>query len=444
MVVNPWMSAQSKPTGGLYFAEGTPDRALDTARQTELLDALVAAFGRLDRVLLVPPDFTRYHSGAGALTCALFERLSGQGTVEVLPALGTHVPMAEREISAMFPGIPHSAFHVHDFRRDVVPLGEVPASFVREVSKGLLDYSIRSDVATRLARGNWDRIISIGQLVPHEVAGIAGQSKNVFIGTGGKDVIDKTHFLGAVCGMEAAMGRARSPVREVLSYMRREFASQLPPITYLLNVRGRDGRELVTRGLFAGDDDACFLAGVPLVQTCNVELLDEAPRKVVAYLDPAEFKSTWLGNKAIYRTRMAVADGGELLVIAPGVRRFGEDAALDRLIRRHGYHGTPRTLAALKDDPELLASLSAAAHLIHGSSEGRFRIRYAAGGLDASTVEKAGYETAELDASLRRYDPGTLTDGFNVMPDGERIYFVSNPALGLWSLRERFRESGPG
>jgi nickel-dependent lactate racemase len=430
------MSAQSKPAGRLYFAEGAADRALASARQSQLLDELVAALGPLRRVLLVPPDFTRRHSGAGELTSELWKRLSGHATVEVLPALGTHAPMTEEEITAMFPGVPPAAFRVHDWRGDLTHLGDVPASFIRQVSGGLLDYSIRCEVATRLARGDWDRIVSIGQLVPHEVAGIAGQSKNVFVGTGGKDVIDRTHFLGAVCGMEAAMGRARSPVREVLSYMRRELATALP-ITYLLTVRGRDRAELVTRGLFAGDDDACFLAGVPLVQACNVELLDEAPAKMVAYLDPTEFKSTWLGNKAIYRTRMAIADGGELLVLAPGVKGFGEDADIDRLIRRHGYHGTARTLSAVREDPELGGSLSAAAHLIHGSSEGRFRIRYAAGGLDAATVRKAGYESADLEASLRRYDPDKLTDGINLMPDGERIYFVSNPALGLWSLREK-------
>jgi nickel-dependent lactate racemase len=434
------MSAQSKPAGKLYFAEGAPDRTLDTARQHELLSELLAALGPLRRVLLVPPDFTRRHSGAGELTSELYRRLSSHATVEVLPALGTHAPMTSDELGAMFPGIPASAFRVHDWRRDVTALGEVPASLVREVSGGLLDYSIRCEVATRLARGGWDRILSVGQLVPHEVAGIAGQSKNVFVGTGGKDVIDRTHFLGAVCGMEAAMGRARSPVRSVLSYLQRELAGTLP-ITYLLTVRGRDARgDIVTRGLYAGDDDACFLAGVPLVQACNVELLDEAPAKVVCYLDPSEFKSTWLGNKAIYRTRMAVADGGELLVMAPGIKSFGEDPGIDRLIRRHGYHGTPRTLAAVNEDPELAASLSAAAHLIHGSSEGRFRVRYAAGGLDARAVEQAGYEPADLADALRRYDPERLVDGFNVLPDGERIYFVSNPALGLWSLRSKLRD----
>jgi hypothetical protein len=82
--------------------------------------------------------------------------------------------------------------------------------------------------------------------------------------------------------------------------------------------------------------------------------------------------STWLGNKAVYRTRMAMADGGELIILAPGVKEFGEDHEIDRLIRKYGYRGTPATLAAVKANEELRNNLSAAAHLIHGSSEGRF------------------------------------------------------------------------
>jgi nickel-dependent lactate racemase len=431
------MNAPSGENGHVYFAEGAKDAVISRARASELVDELLRALGPLRRVLLVPPDHTRVHSGAGELTSELYARLRGAATVEVLPALGTHAPMTPREIAKMFPGIPNEAFHVHDWRSDLTVLGEVPGSLIAQVSGGLVDYPIRCEVARRLAQGDWDRIISVGQLVPHEVAGIAGQSKNVFVGAGGKDVIDRTHFLGAVCGMEAAMGRADSPVRKVLSYMRSELARSLP-ITYLLTVRARDrsGR-LVTRGLVAGDDDACFFAGAPLVQACNIELLDEAPAKVVVYLDPSEFRSTWLGNKAVYRTRMAVADGGELLVLAPGVRSFGEDLGIDRLIRRYGYRGTQATLAAVRNDPELAGSLSAAAHLIHGSSEGRFTIRYATSALDEATVRAAGYEHADAEVALRRYDPARLADGPNELPDGERIFFVSNPALGLWSLREK-------
>ncbi|MFZ5894255.1 MAG: lactate racemase domain-containing protein [Myxococcota bacterium] len=421
----------------LHFAEGSRYSIIDNQRAGELVDELLARLGPMRRVLLVPPDFTRLHSGAGALTSLLYARLAGKAAVEVLPALGTHAPMTEEEIHEMFPGIPLSCFRVHEWRHGLAHLGDVPASFVREVSQNRLDYSIRCEVDARLV-GGWDRIISIGQLVPHEVIGIAGHDKNIFVGTGGKDVIDRTHFLGAVCGMESLMGRAQSPVRDVLRYMAGSFASHLP-ITHLLTVRERSTNgEMLTRGLFAGDDYACFAAGAPLVQACNLELFERPLKKVVVYLDPSEFKSTWLGNKAVYRTRMALADDGELIVLAPGVSRFGEDPGIDRLIRRHGYHGTPRTLEAVKSDPELESSLSAAAHLIHGSSEGRFRITYATGGVSRKEVEGVGYEYRDPAEALREYDPTRLQAGLNQMPSGEEIFFVPNPALGLWGLASQF------
>lgn len=429
-----------------YFAEGSTTSAIDEARAGKLLDGMLEQLGPLRRVLILPPDYTRAHSWAGELTVMLYERLEGRAHVEIMPALGTHVPMSSAELDAMFPGIPHSAFRVHDWRRDLVRLGEVPGEFIREVSEGKLDYAIACEVNRLLVEGKWDRIISVGQLVPHEVAGIANQNKNVFVGTGGADTINKTHFLGAVYGMERMMGRADTPVRRVLDYMTEHFARGLP-ISYVLTVRARDasrGRDemgrLVTRGLYAGDDAACFERGAALCRRVNVDLLDEPIEKAVVYLDPAEFRSTWLGNKAIYRTRMAMADGGELVILAPGVREFGEDAEIDRLIRAYGYRGTPHTLEMVKAHDELRNNLSAAAHLIHGSSEGRFTITYCPGRLTRDEIERVGFRYADLDAMVKRYDPRRLKDGYNVLPDGEKVFFVSNPGLGLWALRSQFEE----
>lgn len=426
------------PRGTLRALAENAAAPLTAAEVSSLLDELVASLGSPRRVLLLPPDATRAHSGAGELTAALYQRLSPGAEVMVLPALGTHEPMSSAELSSMFPGVPHDRCLVHDFRTTVATLGEVPGSFVRHVSDGKVDYAVPCQVSREIASGSWDRIISVGQLVPHEVIGIANHVKNVFVGTGGKESIDRSHFLGAVCGMESMMGRAHTPVRDVLNYMAAAFAAELP-ITYLCTVRKKDalGR-IQTHGLYAGDDEGCFLAGAPLVQQLNLDLLDRPLPKVVVYLDPHEFRSTWLGNKALYRTRMAIADGGELIVLGPGVRRFGEDAGIDRLIRRHGYRGTPHTLAEVGSDPELGASLSAAAHLIHGSSEGRFRVRWAAGGLSREEIEGVGYEWGDVGALLQRYPADRLTDGFNRLPDGEEIFFVSNPGLGLWALREKF------
>ncbi|MFW6256265.1 MAG: lactate racemase domain-containing protein, partial [Candidatus Sumerlaeota bacterium] len=291
-----------------YFYEGSPEIEINADEAGRLLDKMLEQLGSLERVLILPPDFSRFHSGAGELTVQLYERLREQAHIEIMPALGTHFPMTATELDTMFPGIPHDVFRVHDWRGALTRLGEVPGSFVEEVTKGKLDYAVPCEINKLLVEGRWDRIFSIGQLVPHEVIGIANQNKNIFVGVGGQETINKTHFIGAACNMESVMGRAESPVRAVFDYMSREFADELP-ISYVLTVRERnDEGRLVTRGLFAGDDKDCFMRGATLCQESNLDLLEEPLKRVVVYLEPEEFKSTWLGNKAIYRTRMMLAD----------------------------------------------------------------------------------------------------------------------------------------
>jgi len=426
-----------------YFAIGSPSETITIERVEELLEGMLASMGRIARALLVPPDFTRFHSMAGEITVAMWKLLHQRGATEVrvLPALGTHYPMTPWQLDRMFPGIPASAFVEHRWRTDLTILGQVPGSFLAEVSGGRVDYSVRCEINSVLATGGWDRIFSIGQLVPHEVIGIANQNKNIFIGTGGKDVIDKSHFLGAVCNMETIMGRAESPVRAVLDYMGEHFASHLP-ITYLLTVRAKnEGGRLVTRGFFGGDGKATYRAGAALTQRVNLDLLDAPLRKIVVYLDGDEFHSTWLGNKAIYRTRMAIADAGELIILAPGVETFGEDRGIDALIRQYGYRKTGVVLDSVRSDTTGLGSnLSAAAHLIHGSSEERFAITYCPGHLSRAEVESVGYRYRDLADAMAEFDPKRLKDGWN---EKEQVFFISNPALGLWALKSAL-EGNPG
>ncbi len=424
-----------------FLHEGSTQSVIDETRARQHVQALLtqlAQRGPLRRVLILPPDMTRLHSWAGFLTCELYEQLHRHATVAILPAVGTHLPMTADELTHMFPEVPTSAFHAHDWRNGVVSIGEVPAALVHQLSEGKLDFSIKVELDRLLVEQPWDAIISVGQLVPHEVIGIANHAKNVFIGAGGSDLINKSHWLGAVYGIERIMGRADTPVRAVLDYASVHHASHLP-IVYLLTVRARDAQgKLVTRGLFAGDDRACFERGAKLCRDVNLDRLERAPKKVVVFLDPLEFKSTWLGNKAIYRTRMAIADAGELIVLAPGVRTFGEDATIDRLVRKFGYRGTPATLAKTSTEPELAANLSASAHLIHGSSEGRFTITYSPGYLTRTEVEAVGFAYGDLATMMSRYNPNHLRDGWNQLADGEEVYYVSNPALGLWGTADRF------
>ena len=283
-------------------------------------------------------------------------------------------------------------------------------------------------------------ILSIGQVVPHEVIGMANYNKNVFIGTGGREGINKSHFLGAAYGMERIMGRADSPVRQVLNYGSEHFTKDLPPIVYVLTVVDKDenGR-LVVRGLFIGDDIECYSLAAELSLKANFVMLEKPLKKVVVYLDPSEFKTTWLGNKSIYRTRMAIDDDGELIVLAPGLKEFGEDPGNDKIIRKYGYVGTPKVLQLVKENEDLQNSLGAAAHLIHGSSEGRFSITYCPGKVTKQEIESVNFEYADLNAMLKKYDPAKLKDGVNILPGGEEIFYISNPALGLWAYKEKFK-----
>jgi nickel-dependent lactate racemase len=423
-----------------FFAIGTAHGIVTDADASvycqRLLDQLRQR-GPLRRVLLLPPDITRYHSHAGFLTTQLYCQLVETAEVLILPTVGTHVPMTRAEQERMFPGVPADVFRPHDWRNGVVSLGEVPAEFIRTVSEGKLDFPARVEVDRLLVEPSWDAIISVGQLVPHEVIGIANHNKNVFVGAGGSDLINKSHWLGAVYGMERIMGRAATPVRAVLNYASEHLAQHLP-LVYLLTVRERmAGGAIVTRGLFAGDDAACYLRGAELCRQVNLNVVPQPPSKVVVYLQPDEFRSTWLGNKAIYRTRLAIADAGELVILAPGVKEFGEDHTIDRLIRQYGYRGTPATLDAVRTQPELAANLSAAAHLIHGSSEERFRITYCPGHLDRTAITNVGFEYGDLATHMQHYQPERLTDGWNTV-HGEEIFYVSNPGLGLWGTAAKF------
>ena len=423
---------------GLLFAAGSPAAELSDTQIREALFSALTQLGERRSVLAVPPDFTRFHSKAGRITELAYE-FYGERLTDVLPALGTHKAMSAEEIVTMFGSVPRELFRVHDWRNDIVTLGEVPGALMSEVSEGKLDYSWPAQVNRLLRDGGHDLILSIGQVVPHEVVGFANGSKNIFIGTGGVVGIHRSHFLGAVYGMERMMGRIDTPVRRVLNYANEQFAKQLPQIVYVQTVISKNAAGgLVVRGLYISDDDQAFELAAALSLKCNFRMLDREIKKAVVYLDAREFKSTWLGNKSIYRTRMALADDAELVVLAPGVREFGEDAAIDALIRQYGYCGTPATLAAVKQDPRLAANLSAAAHLIHGSSEGRFTVRYCPGHLTRTEIEGVHFAYGDAAEYLARYDPAKLQDAWNVV-DGEEVFFISNPGLGLWAYGGTFK-----
>ena len=425
----------------LYFARGSKTDVITADDTRAILKQVFDAMGPRKRVLALPPDFTRANSYAGPITEMVYDYF-GDRLTDVMPALGTHSPMTPEQIKAMFGHLPADLIRVHDWRNDVVTVGKIPSSYVKEVSEGKLDYEMNAQVNKLLLDPSFDLILSIGQVVPHEVIGMANYTKNIFVGVGGSDFINKSHFIGASYGMERIMGRAKSPVRAVFEYAKVNYLSHVP-IVYVLTVRAKDEAtgQMVTRGLFIGDDFECFQKAADLSLETNFIMVDKQIKKCIVYLDPEEFKSNWLGNKAVYRTRMALADGAELIILAPALREFGEDKTIDGLIRKYGYKGTPHTLECTAANKDLQDNLGASAHLIHGSSEGRFNITYCPGpGMTREEIEGVGFNYCSYDDMVARYPVEKLKDGWNTMPDGEEIYYISNPALGLWAHPDRFKD----
>ena len=422
---------------GLSAYASTEKGFTDAETRAYLEQAFQDEIGKVKKVLILPPDYTRFHSNAGRITVHLYEMFKDTAEVDIMPALGTHVPVSEDEWNKMFAGIPYEKMIVHSWRDDVTKVGTVPGEYVSQVSEGLVTDPIDVEVNRRLLDKSYDRIISVGQVVPHEVVGMANRNKNIFVGCGGSNMINSSHMLGAFYGLERVMGKDHTPVRNVFDYAEEHFLMDIP-LTYILTVTDAPGGVIREHGLFIGRERKYFEQAVELAQKKNLNLVDKTFKKVVVLLDEVEFKSTWLGNKSVYRTRMAIADGGELIVLAPGVNKFGEDKGIDALIRKYGYCGRENVLKLVKEKEDLRANLSAAAHLIHGSGDGRFSITYCTQYLTKEEVEGVCYGYIPYEEAVKKYDPSKLKDGWNTLEDGEEIYYVSNPALGLWADRKKF------
>ena len=387
---------------------------------------------KLNKVLLLPPDYTRMYSGAGKITNMYYNLLKDNCQVDIMPALGTHEPVTKEESQAFFgKDIPYEKLIVHNWKTDVVKIGEIPGEFVEMVSEGLVKSPVDVEVNKRLLDKSYDLIISIGQVVPHEVVGMANYSKNIFVGCGGKSMINSSHMLGAFYGLEKIMGKDFSPVRKILDYAEENFIKDIPLLYVFTVTTTNEADETLIHGVYIGREREVFEGAVEQSQRKNITKLRKSIKKAVVFLDPREFRSTWLGNKAVYRTRMAMEDGGELIILAPGVKKFGEDSENDRLIRKYGYVGRENVLRLVESEEDLKNNLSVAAHLIHGSSDGKFKVTYCTKYLDKEEVEGVGFKYMSYDEAVKIYNPEKLKDGFNVVK-GEEIYYISNPALGLW------------
>ena len=418
----------------LYLTE--EEKGISGEQLEKMLDDLLVQYPDAKKVLIIPPDYTRCYSYAGEITQLLYKKLSPSAQIDVMPALGTHMAMNEDEMQKFFGDVvPRDRIIVHHWQTDTVCLGYVPAEVCSEISNGLFPEQIDVEVNHLLVDGGYDLILSVGQVVPHEVVGMANYSKNIFVGTGGREMINKSHMLSAICGMEKALGVIDSPARKVYDYAQQHFSDGKLPLVYLQTVTTRENDTLKLHGLYIGESRKPFEKAAELAQKLNIVHVDHRAKKVVTYLDPEELKTTWVGNKGIYRTRMTVADGGELIVLAPGVIAFGENEEMDKMTRKYGYTGTEHILELYRQGV-FEGRLMSAAHLMQGSTEGRFTVTYATKpeNLSKEEIESVGYQWADYNEITKRYNPETLKEGWNVLPDGEEVYFVGTPALGLWKV----------
>jgi nickel-dependent lactate racemase len=389
------------------------------------------------RVLLLPPDITRAHSGAGRMTEILYNIFANEAEVHVIPTLGQHVPHTVEENQRMFGSIPEERIHAHDWRGGCMHVGLIPADYVKQVSKGAADWEIPIVLNPMLMNEPWDLIVHVGHVVPHEVLGFANHNKNYFIGLAGKDLICASHMAAACCGIENNLGTLVTPVRQCFNKAEDEFLGHLPDVYVQIVMARNDQGELVHTGLYVGDDLETYLQAARQSREQNITMLDKPLDKVVCVMQGDEFFSTWVANKAIYRTRMALADGGELIIMAPGLKRFGEQPEVDQIIRKYGYCGTPKVMENYRRDPILQDFAHATAHLIHGSSEGRFTITYAPGHLSKSEIESVNFRYADLAETMKKYPPDKLKEGYNDLPNGERVFFIPTPSAGLWATRDK-------
>jgi nickel-dependent lactate racemase len=391
------------------------------------------------KILIIPPDTARLISQAGKITRYIYNLLKNQAKIEILPALGSRSPMTEKQIREMFGNeIPLDCFITHDLKSDTIKKGTIDSLTINKLSEGKLNFDIDIEINKKLFDG-YDLIFSIGQVAPHEVTGMDNYTKNIMLGIGGSDIINKSHFLGATYNIEKMLGKPDTPVRALLNLGAKKVLNNLP-IFYILTCIDQDPEthENIIRGFFSGNTDEIFKQASELSQKLNIKTSNKPIKKIIVYLDKNDFTSTWLGNKAIYKTRMVLADGGDLVIIAPGIKEFGENAEADHLIKKYGYTGTEHILNSVKSEKDLQNNLSIAAHLIHGSSEGRFNITYAPGHLTEEEIKSVNFKYCELDKAVKKYNLKQLRNGWNTLPNGEEIFFIDNPTISLWTEKTKF------
>ncbi len=391
------------------------------------------------KIAIVAPDYSRLASQSGIIADALLRHF-GERIAAILPALGTHVAMSKEEKREVFSTFSPNQFIDHDFLNNVNHVGTIPKGDVEEATEIDDLYELPFYVNSSLIDGSFDLLISVAQLLPHEVIGISGGSKNILIGLGGRPTIEVSHYVSALWGIERTLGNPETPLRRLLNRGLEMLLQKSPPILFLntvLNPNKQADRRLIHigAGLVTKDQpiDSTFASAAQVAVETNIFDLKAKFNEVIAYLEPKIYRSTWIGNKAIYRSRLLIADNATLRVVAPGVDRFGEDPSIDDTLRRYGYRGY-EAIRQMKVDGALDGNLAAAAHILHSSTFDRFKVEYVAPKLGREEMEAVGFLYGEGDAisggqSQPSHD-GEEDVLYEVDDDG-RLH-IYHPGVALW------------
>jgi len=304
----------------------------------EFEDTLAAGIDALDlagqRVLVIVPDGTRtmpLPQVHALLTRHLQPRAAA---MDYLIALGTHSPMDDAALTRHF-GAPVSGgligrSRVYNHRwmdpQTFVQLGVIPAEEIRDLSGGLF----AQEVPVRLNRLvlDYDRLLVVGPVFPHEVVGFSGGSKYFFPGIAGPEIINFTHWLGAVLTNQRIIGAGYTPVRAVID----RAAAMIPtPAACFALVVTHEG----TAGLFYGSPQEAWLSASALSAQKHILYVDHPFRRVLSVM-PRLYDDLWTGAKGMYKMEPAVADGGEVVIYAPHISEvsYSHGSILDEI----GYH----------------------------------------------------------------------------------------------------------
>jgi nickel-dependent lactate racemase len=288
------------------------------------------------KVLLIVPDATRT-APVGLLFRVLHDLLGGETkSLDVLIALGTHPPMSEEaicrrlEITAAERGGTYRRVrffnHAWDNAAALTSLGIIPASEIAALSGGLFEQDVEVTI-NRLVL-DYDQLLIVGPVFPHEVVGFSGGNKYLFPGIGGAALLNFFHWLGAVITNPRIIGHKHTPVRRVVD----RAAALVPVPKHAFCMVVHDGG---LAGLFAGTPEAAWEQAADLSQRLHV-VTKEQPFHTVLSCAPPMYDEIWVGGKCMYKLEPVVADGGELIIYAPHIREFSRTHGAH--IQRVGYH----------------------------------------------------------------------------------------------------------